>query len=384
MKRLFVGAMVLAIGIIPAAAQSLEDLNIQIHGYATQGFLYTTNNNILTTTSSNGSPAWTEAVVNVSSHPTPKLRIAVQARYELLGNYSNTITLDWAAADYKANDLFGVRFGKVKVPSGLFNETQDIDPSYLWGLLPQSVYPISSRNSQLSEYGGVFYGTVKLSPNLGKLEYRGWGGEVVLGSNDGYFTALTEEGFNFTNGLTGSANGGTLIWKTPLSGLTIGASDNKRESLRGPFTSSNGPGSAVVRGFNEPDYFAHFEKNKLMVAGEYTRLGSSLLFDYAIGYVYPFVFDDRAWYGMATYKLTGKLTAGVYDSQLINHASPLGPARYSKDWTFSGRYDFNQFLYAKAEEHLIEGTAVGYDADLNPGGLTPNTKLTILKVGVSF
>jgi hypothetical protein len=49
MKRLLVGAMALALGAIPATAQSLEDLNIQIHGYATQGFLYTTNNNILTT-----------------------------------------------------------------------------------------------------------------------------------------------------------------------------------------------------------------------------------------------------------------------------------------------------------------------------------------------
>jgi hypothetical protein len=63
---------------------------------------------------------------------------------------------------------------------------------------------------------------------------------------------------------------------------------------------------------------------------------------------------------------------------------PLGPARYSKDWTISGRYDFSQYLYAKAEEHIIDGTGIGYDTDLNPNGLKPSTKLTILKVGVSF
>jgi hypothetical protein len=44
---------------LSAAGQSLEDLNVQIHGYATQGFLYTTNNNILTTRSNDGSPNWT-------------------------------------------------------------------------------------------------------------------------------------------------------------------------------------------------------------------------------------------------------------------------------------------------------------------------------------
>jgi hypothetical protein len=122
MKRSMVCILAFALGAAAAAAQSLDDLNIQIHGYATQGFLYTTQNNIFTTSSSNGSPAWTEAVLNVTAQPIPKLRIGVQARYFLLGNFGNAITLDWAAADYKANDKFGVRFGKVKTPSGLYNE----------------------------------------------------------------------------------------------------------------------------------------------------------------------------------------------------------------------------------------------------------------------
>jgi hypothetical protein len=156
MKKILVGAIALALGACTQGfAQSLDDLNIQIHGYATQGFLYTTNNNILTTHSSDGSPAWTEAVLNIGARPIPKLRIAVQGRFFVLGNFGNSITLDWAAADYKADDRFGVRFGKVKTPSGLFNDIQDIDPSYIWSLLPQSIYPISSRNSILAHYGGV-------------------------------------------------------------------------------------------------------------------------------------------------------------------------------------------------------------------------------------
>jgi hypothetical protein len=94
MKRfLLVGALALIAAAV-GQAQSLDDLNIQFHGYATQGFLYTTNNNIFTTNSSDGSPAWTEAVINVSAQPIPKLRVAVQGRYFLLGNYGNKITLD--------------------------------------------------------------------------------------------------------------------------------------------------------------------------------------------------------------------------------------------------------------------------------------------------
>ena len=62
----------------------------------------------------------------------PKLRVGVQARYFLLGDFGNTVSLDWANADYKVNEKLGVRFGKVKTPEGMFNMTQDIDPSMLW------------------------------------------------------------------------------------------------------------------------------------------------------------------------------------------------------------------------------------------------------------
>jgi len=67
-----------------------------------------------------------------------------------------------------------MRFGKVKTPSGLFNEIQDIDPSYMESLLPQSIDQITSRNGNPAHYGGVVYGTVGLQP-AGKLEYRAWG-----------------------------------------------------------------------------------------------------------------------------------------------------------------------------------------------------------------
>jgi hypothetical protein len=395
MKGLLIGAVVLALGGIPVMAQSLEDLNIQIHGYATQGFLYTTQNNIFTTSSSDGSPAWTEAVVNISAQPTPKLRIGVQGRYFLLGNFGNAITLDWAAADYKANEKFGVRFGKVKVPSGLFNETQDIDPSYMWSLLPQGNYPITSRNSILADYGGVVYGTLKLGAKAGKLEYRGWGGESVIGADDGYWITFREEGIAFPDGVNEINSGAALHWKTPISGLMLGASLSRVNASSGrlvdtyvvPAGPSQGvtittPGTLVLSTSNTPNFFGRYEKNRFMVAAEYERQDGSLVLQ-GLSPV-PDRYDIRSWYGMASYKVTDKLSAGVYATQYFDVQTAQGPARYFKDWVISGRYDFNQFLYAKAEEHVIDGTAVGFDADLNPNGLQPNTKLTVLKIGVSF
>lgn len=401
MKRLIATVFAMTLAALPAGAQSLDDLNIQFHGYATQGFLYTNHNNIFTTNSSNGSPAWDEAVVNLGAQPTPKLRVGVQARYFLLGDFGNAITLDWAAADYKASDKFGVRFGKVKIPSGLLNETQDIDPSYMWSLLPQANYPISSRNSALADYGGVVYGTLSLGPQLGKLEYRGWGGEFAIPSNDGYWVAFREEGIALTNGYNGISAGTALHWRTPLPGLMAGASFSRTNKSSGAFTDtyvvpagpSKGvtittPGALVLSPINLPDVFARYEKDRLMIAAEYNRTDGLL---YLNGLSpYPERFDERPWYAMASYKVTGKLTAGAYHTEEINRQAALGPARYFKDWVVSGRYDFNEFLYAKAEQHFISGTEVGFDANHNPPtvslptGLEPTTRLTILKIGVSF
>jgi hypothetical protein len=388
MKRIFLGVSALILGAATwGAAQSLEDLNIQIHGYATQGFLYTTQNNILTTNSSVGSAAWTEAVVNVAARPAPGLRIAVQARYQLLGNYADGITLDWAAADYTANDRFGVRFGKVKIPSGLFNDIQDIDPAYMWSLLPQGVYPLPSRNGQLAIYGGVVYGSIGIPSKFGKLEYRGWGGQQSLQSNDGYFTSFNEGGIAFTGNLSGPGIGAALHYQTPLHGLMVGSSIAKRFTGSAPITVANGavPGSFIVFPYESPDFFVRYDRKKLMLAAEYNRLAGTYAFQFAGPAATPIRFDSRSSYVMGSYKLTEKLSAGVYYSQIFGFATPVGtPSRYQKDWVVSGRYDINPYLYAKVEEHFIDGTEQSYDVTLNPNGLKPDTRLTVLKIGINF
>jgi hypothetical protein len=63
---------------------------------------------------------------------------------------------------------------------------------------------------------------------------------------------------------------------------------------------------------------------------------------------------------------------------------PLSPARDSKDWVVSGGTTSASFSTPRPKQHFINGTANYYDANMNPGGLKPTTKLTILKIGVSF
>jgi hypothetical protein len=65
-----------------------QDWNsVQIHGFATQGFLFSTNNNYLSMKSSSGSPLWTEGAISVTDPVTDKLRVGIQVYMHQMGNF---------------------------------------------------------------------------------------------------------------------------------------------------------------------------------------------------------------------------------------------------------------------------------------------------------
>ncbi|MDP9038922.1 MAG: hypothetical protein M3O02_06550 [Acidobacteriota bacterium] len=356
-----------------------------MHGYATQALLFSTGNNWNTTPSRDGSTGWTEAVVNLSAVPAPKLRIGVQARYFLLGDYGNAITLDWAQADYKFNERIGIRAGKVKSPVGMLNEIQDVDPAYLWILLPQSVYPLASRTTLLSHFGGVVYGSVPLGESFGKIKYRLWGGERRVPSQDGSFEPLRDNGLSFPNGLTSRVGGLTFRWVTPIPGLTAGANAS-RENPRGAVqvTQVGLQGEFSAKHLHPYTLFVSYERKRAFVGGEYNRTTSNPTIAFTGFPARPGKVDQRSFYVMASYKLTEKLTGGVYYSSSINTGIPVSSARFQKDWTISARYDATPFLYLKAEEHVLDGTEIGFSTSNNARGLQADSRLALLKLGVTF
>ena len=374
----------LALAALPLSAQmpAVDDLKLQIHGYATQGFTYTTQNNWATTNSSDGSAAFTEAVVNLTAQPETKLRIGVQARYFLLGEYGNDIDLDWAQADYKQNEFFGFRVGKVKTPSGLFNEIQDVDPAYLWILLPQSIYPLPSRTANLAHYGGVVYGKISLSEPAGKLEYRAYAGERVIPGDDGYVQPVRDSGGSLPNGISGPTFGGSLRWALPVHGLLVGASETAG-GVSGTLTVGPYAGRVSTPQFRQTYFFGRFERNRLMLAAEVSRLQFASQTQLGGLPITLLQRDQHDFYVMASWRLTAKLSSGLYYSSAIDAKLPTSSARYQKDWTLATRYDFNPFLYAKFEQHFMDGTELNYSS-LDNSNLQPNTRMTLLKLGVTF
>src|ERR1700728_4223609 len=131
-----------------AGSLQAQDLaGIEIYGFATQGFLFSSNNNYLTMQSSSGSLQWTDGAVSVADSLSDNLRVGIQLHMYQLGQLGGpNVQVDWASGDYRVNDHFGFRAGKVKTVIGLFNDSQDVDAIFLWILLPQGDYPVDNKS----------------------------------------------------------------------------------------------------------------------------------------------------------------------------------------------------------------------------------------------
>jgi hypothetical protein len=367
---------------ICASATFAQDLaGIEIHGFATQGFLFSSQNNYLTMKSSAGSLQWTDGGVSFSDSLTDSLRVGIQLHMYQLGDLGGSnVQVDWASGDYRVNDHLGFRAGKVKTVLGLFNDSQDVDSIFLWILLPQSNYPIDNKSFFLAHVGGEMYGEMPLGSRAGKLQYRGYAGQDNLDLTGGYVKQAADGGVVFTAAPGGKIYGGDLRWETPfLPGLTFGSSA-RVQAL---------DGKAIVGSVHVPPTFisaqyAQFRRGKFYFAGEYRRFPLNTVV--TIGpVIIPVPQDARCWFAMGNYRLTEKLHLGTYYSHYINKALDTSqPANYSKDWVVSGRYDFNSYFYGKIEGHFVHGDALGYYPSTNPTGLKPNSNMLAAKIGFSF
>jgi hypothetical protein len=361
-----------------APAQDWE--NIQLHGYATQGFLYSSKNNYLTMNSSSGSLQWTDGAISVMDKVTDNLRVGIQLHMYQLGQFGgDQVQIDWAQGDYKVSDYFGIRAGKVKTVLGLFNDSQDVEPVFLWSLLPQSVYPIDNRGFMLAQLGGAVYGDFGLGARRGRLRYVVEAGQLTLDQNQGYAEQLAEVGLVFNRYPRSTTYGGDLRWVAPLKGLTVGASGIV-DDIKGGAAN----GSVQVPSFLTQAYYAQFEKHNWFFAGEYWRIPYSMTVNLG-PLTFPWRVDQRSWYVMASHRLQRKVEVGTYYSHYCNKAGNTSdPEYYSKDWVISGRYDFNNYFYGKLEGHFVHGDALGYYQIVNPSGLASNSKMLAAKIGFTF
>jgi hypothetical protein len=375
----------------------LFDRQVQIHGFASQGFVHTNDNNWLTMNTSNvGSGEFTDFGANASVQITDKFRVGAQIYDRNLGDLGGWHpSLDWAVADYRFKPWFGIRGGKVKTVLGLYNDTQDLDFLHPFALLPQSVYPIDLRDSTIAHAGGDVYGNIPVGKRLGTLSYTGYAGHRQDSHYGGYpYMARSQDRINLSS-FGGLQYGGDLRWTTPLKGLLVGVS-RMNEDI-------DGYGTTTILGppvpFHEESkaqwtnqYYGRYTFGKLQIDSEYRRYW----LDHEI---YTFASraqtDVRGWYVAEAYRVAKRLQLGSYFSHYSLNSpavSGLNSAQsgHEYDRVITGRVDLNRFLNVKVEGHFMDGYGVpryypsGFYTVDNPQGLKPNTNALIVRTSFNF
>jgi hypothetical protein len=386
----------------------LFDRTVQVHGFASQGFVYTNDNNWLTMNTSSGSGAFTDFGLNMTSRITDKLLVGAQGYDRNLGQLGQYHpSLDWAVADYRFKSWFGVRGGKVKTTLGLYTDTQDLDFLRVFALLPQSVYPTDLRDATIAHLGGDVYGNVALKRGLGDLSYTAYAGHRSDSIYSGYPYLLSQYGVYFSS-VGGLQYGADLRWNTPLKGLLIGAS-RLNEDLTGQakFTSPFNPVGGLVpfkEGFKAGwtnQFYGQYTVGKLRVESEYRR---QLHDQFSQSLDVETIIDVRGWYISGSYRLMKRLALGSYYSRYsITTVSGGGPAvagypeqtdtslpaNHIYDKVVTARVDLNKFWNVKLEGHFMEGYGAslypdGFYPQVNPNGFKPNTDALVLKTSVNF
>ena len=298
----------------------------EFHGFLVQSMTYSGSNNYLGMDTSSGAFDCTEAAVNVNEQLTPKLRVGAQFHTTKFGKFGSWVPgLDWALVDYRAKPWLGIRAGRVKIRWGLYNDTQDADPGYLWSLLPEPIYALDWRATDLSQMGAELYGQARLPRRLGKLEYSGYYGFYFFASNDGWLQEFREEGLDFHKRPRGISPGFDLRWKTPIRGLKVG----------GSLMLYTAHGALVNGAYREPltywpTYYAQYDKRKLFLAAQYMRLVQPDVMNIAESSlpIVRIIEDGLRWWDIAL-RVSSRLVFTGRETRLLELLRPPKP---QADW----------------------------------------------------
>jgi hypothetical protein len=385
----------------------LFDREVQIHGFASQGFVYTNDNNWLTMNSSQGSGAFTDFGINASTNVTDRLRIGAQLYDRNLGQLGQYHpSLDWAVVDYRFKSWFGVRGGKVKTTLGLYTDSQDLDFLHTFALLPQSVYPTDLRDATIAHVGGDIYGNVTLQHKLGDLSYTGYVGHRSDSEYSGYRYYLSSFGAQIKS-YGGLQYGADLRWSTPLKGLLIGVSRmNEEITAKGSVVDPLNPGAGLVpySEFSKADwtnqFYGEYTKGRLRIDSEYRRYWRNQEISDSTSESFA---DMRGWYVSGAYRICKRLQIGSYYSRYTITNVVTGalsafyppatdtnlPANHIYDKVVTARVDLTKFWNVKVEGHFMNGYGSGpypngFYTQVNPQGFMPNTNALVVKTGVNF
>lgn len=361
--------------------------SVQIHGFASQSYLHTSDNNFFGHTTNMGSLDFTEMGINGSWRPVPQLQTSMQVVYRRAGRTDDQdLRIDFGFVDYAAvsdaEHLWGIRAGRVVNPYGLYNDTRDMPFTRPSILLPQSIYFDIDRNLALSSDGIQLYG-----------EHRTDFGDFQLQFNSGFSRASDPFWKPFLDSKI--VNGelswiGRLMYEWEGGKVRLGVSSGelnigyKPRSLP-PHTRSSSLSAAPIL------FSAQYNEEDWSLTSEYAIRQSTFQ-----NFGSPDLnFIGESYYVQGTYRFTTEVEGFVrYDVYYANRADRNGQKaaastggaaydNYAKDLAVGFRWDVTPSIMLRTEYHYINGT--GWTSpEENTGATSKYWNLFALSVSFRF
>jgi hypothetical protein len=362
--RRLLGTFAVLAPVLASAAITLENSSVQLGGFFSQGYLYSSNNNY-PTAAKDGTWDFREMAFNASTTLGSRLRLGAQGFAQRFGQIGeDKVILDWAVADYNVSSLLGVRVGRVKYPKGLYGEALDLDVVRPFVFLPGAVYSPILRDFSASFDGAMLYGTVNVRG--GSVDYKVFHGDIPMKPSQGVAEFYNNAGVYGGNGTSKLAmdhvQGGQLMWTTPISGLKAGYSYSAFRNL-----STDGPFIAVaslnahtnIKRFYWSTFSAEFSRNDWTFATEWQRTGGPFRLTTAVTPASESQVGWDGWYVSAARRIRGRFEVGTYFGNLKTRypsATSAKAQRRQNDYALSFRVDLTDHLIFKLEAHRIDGT----------------------------
>ena len=350
---------------------------VNVHGFISQGYMQTTRNNLISD-STDGTFQFNEMGINFGYQPLDKLLIGIQFFARDLGSVSNDeIQVDYAVADYRFKDYFGLRGGRMKNPMGVYSEYRDIDMLRTCILLPYSVYDENLRDSQTYINGVGIYGDIN-TEKFGSISYQALVGTNNIEEDSATALFLGYGLVDITSVDMDTTFSYSLQYSDPTGHIRTGGTafftdleckGNALSSL--PLVPT---GSSVDIGiYNIEIYtaFCEFTWERLVLTYEfkYSKVRNaqyrSPIFDPTPMLDMPI--DQIGRYVMLTYRLTDFLSVCVYNDVFYPYrndrkghnpdfnAIPI--QHWSEKWALAIKMDLNDNWILKLETHYTDGAA---------------------------
>lgn len=394
MKRSYPVLMFAFIFTMAAVSLPVNGEEVAIHGFISQGFLKTDQNNYLADTDE-GSFQFNEMGINFTTFVASDLKVGCQFFARDLGDVGNDeIVVNWAFAEYTFRNWLGLRTGIIKKPFGFYNDIRDFDSLRAPIFLPSSVYNEWLRDGLDKLKGIEFFGAIEMG-GLGLLEYQLQTGinPVALDSGSAkYITEIVAGGLDTMSLMESDTSYiARLVWTTPLDGLRFGATyHNTGFYYEGDKDLSPAllDVSITVDGGSDLYIFSgEYAYGNLKIAAEnYWTIGDTTSTIFIPGMA-PIIKkgdidNKKPYYISLGYRFTEWFEASFYYSDYNGGDNDAGDVNELTDQCLSLRFDINPSWTAKLEAHVMDGE-YGVSAD-DDGHTYSEWMLYAAKLSYSF